>query len=754
MAREKKPKGPVRRVVSLTLKIFLLLTLLTVLTVLIIFYVKYGDDILQMQKDAKELVANSTEETFRQSETSLVYDSNGKILSVLKGEKDSYYIALDEIPLEVQDAMISTEDRKFYKHKGIDIEGIARAAYMLVKNKGITQGGSTITQQLVKIIFLTQEKTWERKIKEMFCALEMEKKYTKEQILEFYLNNIYFANGYYGIEAAAKGYFNKSCKELELSELVFLCAIPNNPSLYDPLINFDKTIEHRNLMLDQMLEEKKISNTQYSDAINGTIKLEQGKSVKQRNYVETYVQHCATEALMQNQGFQFRNTFKGEADQAAYEADYNAIYAECNASLYSGGYRIYTSINKKKQKLLQDAVDETLTNFTTKSEEGVYEFQGAATCIDNNTGRVVAIVGGRTQKKLGYTLNRAFQSYRQPGSSFKPIAVYAPALERGYTPDTIVVDEPLKGKDAPKNSNGTYKGVVTLRYALENSINTIAWKMFDELTPKTGLSYPLKMGFRNIVPTDYIPAASLGGLTNGTNTLEMAGAYTTLVNDGVYRQPTCIKKITDADGNLVVSGKREKVNVYKKNAARMMVDMMQGVLTKGTGRGLSLSNMPAGAKTGTTNDGKDGWFCGFTPYYTTCVWVGYDIPRTLEELYGATYPGTIWNVFMEQIHQGKEYKEFEEYEETESTKDEAKRPEKTEKPEKDDDFEQKEEEILDTPEPEPTDDWYVDPEPTDAPIDDTPTTPPDENITAEPEPTDSAGGEEGGGEEGGVSGEF
>lgn len=722
------------------------------LAVLGVFYVKYGDDIIALQKEAKQLVNDSTQDTFRQAETSLVYDSNGKLLSIMKGEKDSYYIAIDKIPQGVKDAMIATEDRKFYKHKGYDIEGIARAVWQMVKNKQATQGGSTITQQLTKNVFLTQERTWTRKVKELFCSIELERKYTKDQILEYYLNNIYFANGYYGIEAAAKGYFNKSCTELSLAELTFLCAIPNNPNMYDPLVNYDKTIEHRNMMLEQMLDEEMITNIEYSEAINAEVKLKQSKSLKQQNYVETYVQFCATEALMEQQGFQFRNTFESAADKEQYDQAYDALYAECNSSLYSGGYRIYTSINKKKQKLLQAAVDDTLEGFTDKSDEGVYEFQGAATCIDNNTGRVVAIVGGRSQKKLGYTLNRAFQSYRQPGSSFKPIAVYAPALERGYTPDTVVVDEELDGKDAPKNSNGTYKGAITLRNALEQSINTIAWKIFEDITPKEGLSYPLKMGFRNIVSTDYIPAASLGGLTNGTNTLEMAGAYATLANDGVYRRVTCIKKITDSSGNIIVSSKKKKTRVYEENAAHMVVDMMQGVLTKGTAAGLGLPNMPAAAKTGTTNDGKDGWLCGFTPYFTTCVWVGYDIPQTFSELYGSTYPGTIWNTFMTQIHENKEYKEFAKYDKTKSTKDEAKLEKATKKPKK-----EKEEEItIEEPEeevtPEPTEEWTEDPVETEAPVEEVVTQAPE--VTAVPETGEE--GESGGTEEGtdpGVEGE-
>ena len=424
---------------------------------------------------------------------------------------------------------------------------------------------------------------------------------------------------------------------------------------------------------------------------------------------------------MQSHGFVFRTKFKSDADKEEYDDAYSDLYKECNASLFNSGYRIYTSISKKKQKKLQKAVNEALSEFKEK-EDGIYTLQGAATCIDNNTGKVVAIVGGRSQKFNGYTLNRAYQSFRQPGSSFKPIAVYAPALERGYTPDTIVLDEDLSDEDpdAPKNSNNSYSGHISLRYAVEQSKNVIAWKIFKELTPEEGLSYVKDMGFSKIVSSDYVAAAALGGLTNGVSTVEMASAYATLENDGVYRMPTCIVKITDSQGNVIVSKKdlqSQTSSIYKKNAARMMTDILQGVLKVGTARGMGISSMPSAGKTGTTNDKKDGWFCGYTPYYTTCVWVGYDMPRSLSTLYGNTYPLTIWHNFMEQIHESKAYKGFPAYEGKESTKDASgATPKPTDPPPDDDSFWEEDPDddtIIDLdpteePESEPDDDWYDD----------------------------------------------
>lgn len=285
--------------------------------------------------------------------------------------------------------------------------------------------------------------------------------------------------------------------------------------------------------------------------------------------------------------------------------------------------------------------------------------QGAAVCIDNDSGRVVAIVGGRDQKLEGYTLNRAYQSYRQPGSSIKPLIVYTPSFEREYTPDNIVVDEKIK--DGPRNAGGGYSGKIKLQRAIELSKNTIAWKLLEELSPRVGLSYLLNMNFVKIKDSDYTLAAALGGLTVGVSPVEMAAAYATLENDGYYRTPTCIVKIMDSEGNEIVGDTMETKQVYQTRAARIMTEEMMGVIKNGTGRGLGLSHTVSAGKTGTTNDKKDGWFVGYTPYYTTSVWVGLDIPQSVSGLQGASYPGAIWHNFMEEIHTKSMNREFELY---------------------------------------------------------------------------------------------
>ncbi len=616
----------------------------------------YAAKVSAMKTEAVSMVSHSSKDTFRKSQTSIAYDINGKTLSVLKGEKDVYYIEYEDIPIYVKQAIISTEDKRFYKHKGIDYRGIMRAVVAMIQDGEVTQGGSTITQQLARTVFLSNERTWERKIEEMYIAVELEKKYSKEEILEFYLNNVYFANGYYGIEAAAQGYFGMDVSHLSLSQMIYLCAIPNNPTLYNPLTHADKTQARRDRILKSMLEDQVISESSYQTAVAEQIKTTEPEEIK-NNYAETYTYYCATRALMELEGFEFQTVFSDDEEKTAYDREYQSLYDTCNKKLFTGGYRIYTSLDLDAQSQLQTSVDEVLAGFGEKSDEGIYELQGAAVCIDNTTGMVRAIIGGRSQDDVeGYTLNRAFQSFRQPGSAIKPLIVYTPALERGYTPDTTVVDEPIA--DGPVNGDGTYSGAMSLRQAVARSKNTIAWKIFEELTPEVGISYLEAMGFSNLDANDKRLPASIGGFTNGVSPLEMAKGYATIKNDGGYRNPTCIMKITDADGEVIYQADQTASVIYKENACRQMTDMLQTVITSGTGRGYSLGMMPCAGKTGTTNDNKDGWFVGYTPYYTTSVWVGYDIPKEVPGLGGGTYPGKIWHSFMSWLHDGLEPVDF------------------------------------------------------------------------------------------------
>lgn len=620
------------------------------------FYGGYGKQVEELRQEAVRLVRQSDVNTFKANQTSIVYASDGSVISTLKGEKDSYYVSIEEMPVDVVTAIVSIEDKKFFRHHGIDYRALLRAVKAMVQNGEVKQGGSTITMQLARNIFLSQEKTWQRKVEEMYIATELENKYSKNQILEFYLNNIYFGNGYYGIQSAARGYFDRDVESLSLSQIAFLCAIPNNPTLYDPVTNKDNTVSRRDRILKNMLDDGKISQMDYAQAVAEQITLNRPQALAKNDYVETYTYYCATRALMEQQGFVFHEDFKTDEEQQAYEDTYSALYSECQKKLYTGGYRIYTSIDLSLQDGLQQSVNDTLSGYTGVNDEGVYELQASAVCIDNDNGYVRAIVGGRSQEFPGYTLNRAYQSFRQPGSAIKPLTVYTPSFEQNYTPDSIVTDEPIE--DGPRNANGTYLGEITVRTAVEKSVNTIAWKLYDQLTPDKGLSYLKAMNFSRISPSDYRLATALGGFTNGVSALEMASGFAAIENDGYYRTPTCIVKIEDGNGTVLYNSGQKPVLIYKKNAARMMTDVLKGVITNGTGKGLDLGDMPCAGKTGTTNDQKDGWFVGYTRYYTTSVWVGYDMPKKLEGLMGNTYPGKIWQSFMSKAHEGLEPLEF------------------------------------------------------------------------------------------------
>ena len=693
--KQKRQKNPVERAIGIVIKIIIALLLAIVVIGGVLIYMKYGKKLIAMESDAKKIVSKSTMETFRQNETSIVYDANGNIMSKLKGEKDVYYIKYSDIPQVAVDAITSIEDKNFFKHKGYDLKAIIRAGLAYIKNKGvITQGGSTITQQLARNIFLSFEESWQRKAREVFIAIELEKKYTKKEIMEFYLNNIYFANGYYGIQSAALGYFGKGVNSLSLSQITFLLSIPNSPTRYNPYENIEGTLARRDRILDQMVLDGKISEAEASKAKSEEIKLKAPK-VEKSSYALTFALDRAVKALMKSEGFNFRYSFNSDEDRKAYNENYSEVYSSCQTRLYSGGYRIYTSIDPEKQKLLQDTVDNGLSVSSEKSKSGIYSLQGAAVTIDNSSGRVVAIVGGRSQKLKGSTLNRAYQSFRQPGSTIKPLIVYTPAFEQGYTPESLVKDEKIEG--GPVNADGVFSGNMTILDALAKSKNTVAWKLFTEISPAIGIGKLLDMGFSAIADTDYYPSAALGGFTKGVNAVEMASAYAAIENGGEFREPTCIMKMTDSSGNDIVADgfyqKGTSKYIYDENACKMMITCMEAVMTKGTGVGGKLATMPCAGKTGTTNDSKDLWFVGFTKYYTTSVWVGYDIPRSLAGLTYTATPLGIWKTYMDSINNGLPLAKLDDYKITVApTKEDNKETEEETKEEQEEEEKAKEEE--------------------------------------------------------------
>ena len=660
-----------------TINALVVYALIAVCAVVIGLYKEYSPVVEGYYDYATSVVKESSIEDFRSEQTSYLYDGNGKLMAKLKSDRDVNYVEYEELPEMVVNATIAIEDKRFWEHHGVDWKSTAKASALFLRDsENIVRGGSSLTQQLVKNIYLTSEKSIERKGKEILIALQLEKKYTKEQIIEFYLNNINYANGYYGIGAAAKGYFNKTVAELTLEEVAFLAAIPNNPSYYNPLKNTKNTTRRRNLILKEMWQQGYMTEEEYWHASCSPIHFYEQK-VKNYNYEVSYAIDCTVRILMGKNGFPFKYSFDTMKEYKKYQKKYAVAFQEAKDKLYTGGFRIYTSMEPKIQKKLQKSIDSVLKDFHGKSD-GIYKMQGAATVVDNRSGYVVGIVGGRSQDFDGVlTLNRAYQSNRQPGSTLKPLAVYTPSFESGVKPSTLVEDEPMEG--GPHNSGDSYDGKITVRKAVEKSKNVIAWKLFEKLTPKNALSYVQQMNFRKIVPDDYYLSSSLGGLTYGVTTVEMAGGYATLANDGVFREPTCIVKMETSDGNVLPLIRDEK-RVYSTNSARTMTEVLQGVAKRGTARGVRAGNLPVACKTGTTNDQTNGWFCGYTPYYTVAVYAGMDYNKPVEGLWGNTYPMQIWQGIQKYLSEGKKviaFPKVEKYKDKvkKDTEEEEKEPE-------------------------------------------------------------------------------
>lgn len=629
-----------------------------------------GQTLIGCMREAKNLVDSSTPDTFRLAQTSYIYSDDGTQLAALAESEDATYLDYEDIPADVVNAFVSVEDRTFWNNSGVDYKGILRVCVNYVKTKGqVAEGASTITQQLARGTFLSNEKTLSRKIKEIFIARQLTKKYTKEQIMEFYCNSCCFANGIYGVEDASQKYFGRSVSDLSLSETAYICAIPNRPEYYNPLKNSENAISRRNKILQDMYECDYITKDAGDAALAENITVAEVSDEEDTfyNYEATYAINCAIRYLMKQDGFEFKSHFEDDADYDTYNAYYDEMYKQAKHKLYTGGYKVTTTMNLKAQKNLQKIFDKELA-FNTKVDEstGIYQFQGAMTVIDNETGKVVAMIGGRSQDELQqtYSLNRGFQSFKQPGSSIKPLVIYTPALEEGYDANSTLTEIDVKAakKSTSEKISKMSGQKMSLRYAVEDSKNGCAYSLYNIITPKVGLSYIENMNFSKIVQQDYTLSSGLGGLHHGTNTVEMANAYSTLENHGEYRQADCISSILDASGNEIYEEPESKT-VYTRSASDQMTDILEGVLNSsaGTAKGLkwsSASDVAAAAKTGTTNDNNVAWFCGYTPYYTISVWVGYDYPKSVKGLWGNTYPAYIWKEAMLYMIDGKDEADF------------------------------------------------------------------------------------------------
>lgn len=650
-----------------------LLTCGLILCVLIglLIYAKVRPELDHCREVAYDKLAQMQRQDFHMLSDTEIYDKNDQLIGLINAGHYEY-VPISQISMNLQNAYIAQEDRRFKSHTGVDWIATFRAGLALVKNRGeITQGGSTITQQVVKNTYLTQEQSFTRKIVEILLAPEIEKKYSKADIMEFYCNTNFYGNHCYGVEAASRYYFGKDASDLESYEAAVLVGISNSPTAYNPVRNPEASLKKRNDVLHSMLEVGYLSEDAYESAISQPLSIvqEEGEGSNE-NYMSSYAIHCAALALMKLDNFEFQYIFKDKSDYDTYMENYQATYTEKADDIRAGGYRIYTTLDQDLQTALQSQLDNVLSPYTELQDNGKYALQGAGVIVDNMTNSVVAVVGGRGTEDV---YNRAYLSARQPGSTIKPLIDYAPAFDTGeYYPARLIDDH--KWADGPSNSGGSYYGNVSVREALNRSLNTVAWQILTDIGVDYGLNYLGEMEFQKLTYIDNdVPSLSIGGFTNGVRIVDMAKGYSTLANGGVYNDQTCIRRIDhEHNGELTKNLKPHSQVVYQQDSAYMLTDILKGTLTEayGTGYGLALENgMPAAGKTGTTNSSKDTWFCGYTRYYTTAVWVGYDTPRAMPGIYGKTYAGKIWKQVMDQIHEGKELLDWEQPATVEMTTD-------------------------------------------------------------------------------------
>lgn len=659
--RNEKNSGKFKRILKKAGKVMAVLLVLMMVVALGLF-IKFKPRLDALIESGDSIISKVTDESFKSREATAIYDRNGEVITEIQ-DHEYLYIPLSEMGMNIRNSFIAVEDIRFYEHNGVDYKGLMRAGFELIKNRGtITQGGSTITQQLVKNVFLTHKQTYERKLEEMYIARKLEKLYSKDQILEFYLNNAYFGRGAHGVEAAARKYFNKSAEELTVSESAVLTGLTNNPTYYDPLENPENARAKRDSIIAKMLETGFISQAEHDEAISSDIVLDMSREFNQDFGLDSspvsFALWGATKALMKEEGFEFKYWFDTQEDRDAYDESYSNLYGQINSKLRNGGYKIYSTIDMRKQEKLQESVNNGLSAQQSRSEDtGLYKVQGSAVTIDNETGDVLAVVGGRTQDDAENMFNRAMLGHRQPGSTIKPILTYTPAFEKGRLPSMAMNDEEIDG--GPQNTDRKFRGIVTLREAVERSYNTIPYKITQEYGTRELIKYLEKMEFSKLAPDDRFPGISVGGFTYGVTALEMASAYSTIARNGEFISPTGVEMIKNLSDDVIYENKRERVRVYDSGSAYLMTDVLKGVVYSpgATAYGTWVSGVDTAGKTGTTNENKDAWFAGYTPQYTTVVWVGSDIPRTLNQ--GSNYTKRIWDRYMEDINSGVSYTKFE-----------------------------------------------------------------------------------------------
>lgn len=531
-------------------------------------------------------------------QTLLVYDNTGALCAGVHGKINRIDIPLGQVPESVQKAFISAEDARFYEHGGVDLWRILGALWEDIKSASLKQGASTITQQLVKLTHLSSEKTFSRKLQEALLAVKLESMYTKDQILEMYLNCVYFGHGAYGIEAASMVYFGKSADKLTLDEGALLAGILKSPTNYAPHLHPEASVGRRNLVLSLMEKYGYITAAQRQAAGEKPLTLApEADALPSQGYFVNYA-----------------------VDEAC------SILNMTGDELMVSGYKIYTTLDSKMQQLAEEAAaDDAL--FPKEAQDGT-KVQGAMVILDAKTGAVAAMAGGRDQDAKG--LNRATDMQRQPGSAIKPVIVFAPALEYGgYKTTTKLQDEPTSfGDYAPSNYGNKYNGTVTLREAVARSLNVPAVSILDDLGVDTGKNFASKVGI-TFSDQDGGLSLALGGFYKGVSPLELCAAYQPFANGGRYTSPSCITKILDREGNVLYENRQAPKQVMEAGNAFLLTDMLHSAVLWGTATRLNIKDVPLACKTGTTdyNNGEgnsDAWAVAYNPDYIACAWIGFD----------------------------------------------------------------------------------------------------------------------------------
>ena len=660
-----------------------------------------------------------------------VYDSKGNQVTKLIAENSNrVYVKLDKIPLDMQHAFVAIEDERFYTHNGIDIKGIMRAGVKALSGN-LHQGASTITQQLLKnnvFTSWTEESSmvdkFKRKFQEQYCAVQLEKIMTKDQILENYLNTINLGQGTLGVQAASQRYFGKNVSDLNISESAVIACITQNPSKWNPISHPDNNAIRREEVLTKMRDQGYISDAQFAEAMADDVysRIQVVNEKVEKKTIYSYFVDELTEQvlndLQENLGYSYTQAYnalysgglsifttqdpdiqsicdvefaneENYPPNTRYYLKYEASYTDSENDAVNFSTQYFEKHFKEKRgngfNCIFDTEDEAyaaIEEFKADVEEPGYKFitesisltpqpQASVTIIEQSTGEVKAIVGGRGAKKASLTLNRATDTKRQPGSCFKVLAAYAPALDAaGKSLASSQVDEPYSyanGRPVKNWYNG-YKGICTYRYGIEQSLNIVAVKTITEITPQLGFDYLLNFGFSTLVErrtesdgsisSDITQALALGGLTDGVTNMELAAAFATIANGGTYIKPMFYTKILDHDGNVLIENTPKTRRVLKETTAFLLTDAMEDVVTKGTGARVNFGNMAIAGKTGTTTSNVDVWFSGYTPYYTCCTWSGYDNNVHMNGSGETNTAKIMWKAIMGRIHEGLEYKSF------------------------------------------------------------------------------------------------